>query len=195
MSERRARGSSPAGRGDRRTSRAPRRRPAAEVHGGADRVRRTARGSAARGEGARDWSERTIFGLSAGKAIILAMVICALAMTLAVPMRTYFTQRAEADQLAAERRVLADDIARLKDRRAQQEDPAYIRSEARDRLRLVMPGETPYIVQVPGIEAPAPAGPAAPERAPDPWYTDLWRSVSEPPPNPETPAPQPEGPR
>ncbi|MGW0182025.1 FtsB family cell division protein [Nocardia sp. NPDC003345] len=195
MSERRARGSSPAGRGDRRTSRAPRRRPAAEVHGGAERVRRTVRGSGAREQGARDWSERTIFGLSAGKAIILAMVICALAMTLAVPMRTYFTQRAEADQLAAERRVLADDIARLKDRRAQQEDPAYIRSEARDRLRLVMPGETPYIVQVPGIEAPAVTGPAAPERAPDPWFTDLWRSISEPPPNPEPPAPQPEGPR
>ncbi|MET8799556.1 septum formation initiator family protein [Nocardia sp. NPDC004568] len=195
MSERRARGTSPAGRGDRRTSRAPSRRPAAEVHGGAERVRRTTRRTRAGADGARDWSERTILGLSAGKAIILAMVVCALAMTLAVPMRTYFTQRAEADQLAAERRTLEADIDRLKDRRAQQEDPAYIRSEARDRLRLVMPGETPYIVQVPGIEVPAIPDPQAPRHEPDPWYTDLWRSISEPPPETETPAPQPEGPR
>ncbi|MFI5720956.1 septum formation initiator family protein [Nocardia sp. NPDC051750] len=194
MAERRARGTSPAGRG--RTSRAPSRRPAAEVHGGAERVRRSTRSQKAGAAGGRDWSERTILGLSAGKAIILAMVVCALAMTLAVPMRTFFTQRAEAAQLAAERRVLADDIARLKDRRAQQQDPAYIRSEARDRLRLVMPGETPYIVQVPGMEVPAIPDPQAPEDEPDPWYTDLWRSISEPPPaEPEQPAPQPEGPR
>lgn len=197
MAERRARGTSPAGRGDRRTSRAPSRRPAAEVHGGAERVRRTTRRARSRAEEARDWSERTILGLSAGKAIILAMVVCALAMTLAVPMRTYFTQRSEAAQLAAERRTLEADIAVLKDRRAQQEDPAYIRSEARDRLRLVMPGETPYIVQVPGIEAPAVPDPQAPRDIPDPWYTDLWRSISEQPPVDEAapPAPQPEGPR
>ncbi|WP_280397409.1 FtsB family cell division protein [Nocardia carnea] len=149
-----------------------------------------------RESGGRDWSERTILGLSAGKAIILAMVVCALAMTLAVPMRTFFTQRAEAAQLAAERKTLEADIAVLKDRRAQQEDPAYIRSEARDRLRLVMPGETPYIVQVPGIEVPAIPDPQAPKAEPDPWYTDLWRSISEPPPTePAAPAPQPEGPR
>lgn len=194
MAERRARGTSPAGRG--RTSRASLRRPAAEVHGGAERVRRRTRRTRARETGARDWSERTILGLSAGKAIILAMVVCALAMTLAVPMRTFFTQRAEAAQLAAERKTLEADIAVLKDRRAQQEDPAYIRSEARDRLRLVMPGETPYIVQVPGIEVPAIPDPQAPQTRPDPWYTDLWRSISAPPPTePAPPAPQPEGPR
>lgn len=194
MAERRARGTSPAGRG--RTARASLRRPAAEVHGGAERVRRSTRRTRARETGARDWSERTILGLSAGKAIILAMVVCALAMTLAVPMRTFFTQRAEAAQLAAERKTLEADIAVLKDRRAQQEDPAYIRSEARDRLRLVMPGETPYIVQVPGIEVPAIPDPQAPQTEPDPWYTDLWRSISAPPPTePAPPAPQPEGPR
>ena len=199
MAQRRARGSSPAGRGgssarrDGRTSRAPSRRPAAEVHGGAQRVRRSTRRSGGNRAG-RDWSERTFLGLSAGKAVLLAMVVCALGMTLAVPMRTYFTQRAEAGQLAAERAELQGDIARLKDRRAQQEDPAYIRSEARDRLRLVLPGETPYIVQVPGIQMPPIPDPAAPKEEPDPWYTDLWGSISAPPPV-DHPAPQPEGTR
>lgn len=217
MTERRARGTSPAGRGDRRTSRAARSRPAADQHGRAAAPSRTARRrpddkaeprkiSARKKKSAgKDAPERTILGLSTGKAVILAMVVCALALTLAVPMRTYFSQRAEAAQLAQERRQLEDDLARLRDRRAQQQDPAYIRSEAKDRLRLVMPGETPYIVQVPGIEAPARPGPTTPSREPDPWYTGLWRSVSEPQPAPEpapvtttppaAPAPNPEGPR
>ncbi|MEV0339750.1 septum formation initiator family protein [Nocardia sp. NPDC050713] len=214
MTERRARGTSPAGRGDRRTSRAARSRPRAgadtETAARPAAVKRTRRRGETAEKKARprkiapragaDKHERTILGLSTGKAVILAVVVCALALTLSVPMRTYFSQRAEAAQLAQERRELEADLARLRDRRAQQQDPAYIRSEARDRLRLVMPGETPYIVQVPGIEAPP--RPAAPPRskAPDPWYTDLWRTLSEPQPAPAaestTPAPPgPEGPR
>lgn len=194
MTERRARGSSPAGRGDRRTSHAARSRPAADVHGRADAATRVRRRTERK-----QTSERTVLGLSTGRAVILAMVVCALAMTLAVPMRTYLTQRAEATQLAQERRELEGDLASLRARRDQQQDPAYIRSEVRDRLRLVMPGETPYIVQVPGIEAPAPPDPSTRPRAPDPWYTDLWRSIAEPRPGtePQTddPAPHPEGPR
>lgn len=211
MTERRARGSSPAGRGNRRTSRSARSRPAAESPAAAPK--RTTRRRSESAEKAKPpktgprtgGHDRTILGLSTGKAVILAIVVGALALTLAVPLRTYFTQRAEAAQLAQERIELEADLAKLRDRRAQQQDPAYVRSEARDRLRLVMPGETPYIVQVPGIEAPAP--PAAPtqSKAPEPWYTELWRSISQPQQIPApaatsagpsaAPQPAPEGPR
>ncbi|WP_378733979.1 septum formation initiator family protein [Nocardia brasiliensis] len=209
MTERRARGTSPAGRGDRRTSRSARSRPKAgsdtETAARPAAVKRTARRRSddkkagpqkvgLRAEHGADKHERTILGLSTGKAVVLAIVVCALALTLAVPMRTYFTQRAEAAQLAQQRKELESDLARLRDRRAQQQDPAYIRSEARDRLRLVLPGETPYIVQVPGIEAPAAPTAATKSREPDPWYTELWRSISEPQPDPaadQTPAPGP----
>ncbi|WP_280410808.1 FtsB family cell division protein [Nocardia asiatica] len=197
MTERRARGTSPAGRGDRRTSRAATSRPADSA---AKRGRRRSeaaekpkpRKSASRS--AADRHDHTFLGLSTGKAVILAMVVCGLALTLAVPMRTYFTQRAEAAQLAQQRAELEADLARLRDRRAQQQDPAFIRTEARDRLRLVMPGETPYIVQVPGIEAPAP--PPAPTRArePDPRYTEQWRIISQPQPPPAAAAPRPQAP-
>ncbi|MGX1770720.1 FtsB family cell division protein [Nocardia brasiliensis] len=222
MTERRARGTSPAGRGDRRTSRAARSRPKA----GSD-TETAARPAAAKraprrrsddkkatpkkvatraAEHGADKHERTILGLSTGKAVVLAIVVCALALTLAVPMRTYFTQRAEAAQLAQQRRELEADLARLRDRRAQQQDPAYIRSEARDRLRLVLPGETPYIVQVPGMEAAAAPTAVTKSKEPDPWYTELWHSISEPQPVPEAapapppgppaaPPPGPEGPR
>ncbi|MFC9893708.1 septum formation initiator family protein [Nocardia sp. NPDC127579] len=197
MAERRARGTSPAGRGDRRTARAARAaRPAAvkRTRRGADstpKVRKTeARKRSARAER----HDRTILGLPTGKAVILAVVVCALALTLAVPMRTYFSQRAEAAELAQQRRELEDDLARLRDRRAQQQDQRYIISEARNRLRLVMPGETPYIVQVPGIEAPAPPPAPTKSKTPDPWYTELWETISQPqPPQQPNSAPIPEG--
>jgi len=201
MTERRARGSSPAGRGTRRTSRSARSRPAAESPAAAPKrtTRRRSEPSEKKAEPRQirpraAEHDRTILGLPTGKAVILAIVVCALALTLAVPLRTYFTQRAEAAHLAQERIELEADLAKLRDRRAQQQDPAYVRSEARDRLRLVLPGETPYIVQVPGIEAPAP--PAAPtqSKAPEPWYTELWRSISQPQQAPAPPAAAPAGP-
>ncbi|MEV6277959.1 septum formation initiator family protein [Nocardia sp. NPDC051832] len=190
MAERRARGTGsgrPKKAPDRRTSRAaPRPAAAKRTRRRADsttKVRKTEPRKTARA----DKHERTILGLPTGKAVILAVVVCALALTLAVPMRTYFSQRAEAAELAQQRRDLEADLARLRDRRAQQQDQRYIISEARNRLRLVMPGETPYIVQVPGIEAPAP--PPAPTQAktPDPWYTELWETISQP----QTPAAEP----
>jgi cell division protein FtsB len=140
--------------------------------------------------------DHRFLGLSTGRAVLLAAVLCALALTLAVPMRTYLSQRAEAAHLAQQHRDLEDSVATLRDRRAQQQDPAYIKSEARERLRLVMPGDTAYIVQVPGIEQPAVPTPTAAPRKPDPWYTELWRSMNNPQPAPAaapqtgTPAPQ-----
>ncbi|MFD3506034.1 septum formation initiator family protein [Nocardia sp. NPDC058666] len=187
MTERRARGTSPGGRGDRRTSRT---RPKLDAPGRPTAAKRPTRrhpeSAKRKPTGKLDRGEHTILGLSTGKAVILAAVLCGLALTLAVPTRTYFSQRAEAVALAKQRVELDADLAALRDRRAQQQDPAYIRSQARDRLRLVMPGETPYIVQIPGIEAPAPPPMSTRTAAPDPWYTDLWRSISEP---------APEGPR
>jgi cell division protein FtsB len=203
MTERRARGTSPAGRGDRGSSRSARPRQertgsttARTAAGNRAVQRRTAAGKAAGaarsgGRKGRQRGDRTILGLSTGRAVILAAVFCALALTLAVPMRTYFSQRAEATQLKQQRVELEQDVARLRDRRAQQQDPAYIRSEARDRLRLVLPGDTAYVVQVPGIEQPAVPTPTAPPRPPDPWYTQLWRSMSTPQPVSAAPAPAP----
>ncbi|MBL1079584.1 septum formation initiator family protein [Nocardia sp. 2] len=195
MTERRARGSSPAGRGDRRPSRPSKARAARGKQGGADTAKTAAGQRAAQRRATKSVKtprhDRKILGLSTGRAVLLAAVLCGLALTLAVPLRTYFTQRAEASELAAQREQLQDDVARLRDRRAQQQDPNYIKTEARDRLRLVMPGETPYIVQVPSIEESAVPSYPAKTRAPDPFYTQLWRSISSPQPaDPPADAPQ-----
>jgi len=121
---------------------------------------------------------RTIFGLSTARAVILAVVVCGLALTLAVPLRTYFTQRSEAAQVESERVQLEQDLEDLHTQRDQQQDPAFIKAEARERLRLVMPGETPYQVQLPGAYEAEQERLNAEEPHEGPWYSDLWHTIS-----------------
>ncbi|WP_345340955.1 septum formation initiator family protein [Rhodococcus olei] len=122
--------------------------------------------------------------------MVLAMVVCALALTLAVPLRTYLAQRSEAEHVAEQREQLEADVARLTRDNQQADDPAYVRAQARDRLQYVMPGETPYQVQLPGATAPPVEDLTKPKHDNDPWYTGLWRPVVEPQPTP-TAAPTP----
>lgn len=142
-------------------------------------------------DGRRNRSERTFFGLSTGRAVVLALVVCALALTLAVPLRTYVGQRSEAEQLASQREELESEIAELEEQKARMADPAWVRTQARERLRYVMPGDIPYQVQLPG-DTPAEREETEPELpSTGAWYSDLWLSVSEPAPEPEPePVPQ-----
>lgn len=131
------------------------------------------------------------------------MVVCAVVLTLAMPLRTYLSQRSEAEQVEAQRTQLEADVERLTRDKQQADDPAYVRAQARERLQYVMPGETPYQVQLPGATAPPVEDLTKPRHDNDPWYTDLWRPLVEPQPDPtpepETPvpaatqAPQPDG--
>ncbi len=139
--------------------------------------------------GAGTHGERTVFGLSTGRVIVLAVVVFALALTLAMPLRNYFAQRSEAAELSAQRVELEQDLDRLRAQREQQQDPAYIRAEARERLRLVLPGETPFQVQLPGAYEAEQARRADPAPKGGPWYTDLWRTISQPQPVSADPKP------
>lgn len=124
--------------------------------------------------------ERNFFGLSTGRAVILAVVVCALALTLAMPLRTYFSQRAELASVLAERHGLEDDVKNLEREKSQLNEPARIDAEARSRLRWVMPGETPYQVQLPGDMAKSDAEAQSIEQSEGPWYRDLWESAVQP---------------
>ncbi|SDH13606.1 Septum formation initiator [Rhodococcus triatomae] len=108
------------------------------------------------------------------------MVVLALALTLAVPLRTYLTQRAEADRLDAERVQLEQDIAALQILEEQYSDPAYIEAQARKRLRFVKPGDTPFQVQLPGDYQEPEKHESVDDTLTGPWYSDLWKTVSEP---------------
>lgn len=116
------------------------------------------------------------------RAAILVVVVCALGLTVAVPLRTYLGQRAEIAAQIHQRQQLRGELAHLRHSKAQLSDPAHIEAEARRRLRYVMPGETPYVVQlpqesiVPGTEhTPA----SKQDRTRPPWYEGLWHDVTQ----------------
>lgn len=114
-----------------------------------------------------------------GRAAMLALVVCMLAISLAYPLREYLSQRSDIGEYRARVAEQERRVAELRKARDRWEDPTYVEAQARERLRYVMPGETSYVV-LEADEAPAPDGviekePAEAERSP--WFTDLWHSV------------------
>ncbi|MGI8310013.1 FtsB family cell division protein [Saccharopolyspora hattusasensis] len=113
---------------------------------------------------------------STRRAAGLAMLVCVMALSVSVPLRTYLSQRAELAQQEQQQAELTQQVRELEQRKAELSDPAQVEAEARARLGYVRPGETPYIVEVP-TEPAAPPPPVAPAEDGAPWYEDLWNSV------------------
>lgn len=113
-----------------------------------------------------------------GRAAVLAVVVCALALTLAYPLRSYLAQRGEIAQARHQVAAKQTEVADLQRQLNRWQDPAYVKAQARERLHYVVPGETQYVVLEPdkGTAATGAAGTAA--AAPDrPWFSTLWGSV------------------
>jgi cell division protein FtsB len=125
-------------------------------------------------------------GSTARRAAILAAVVCVLTLTIAGPVRTYFAQRTEMHQLAATEATLRAQIADLQEQKAKLADPVFIAAQARERLGFVMPGDTPYQVQLPpsaAVPASQPGAATPASRPNEPWYTSLWRTIADTPHN------------
>jgi cell division protein FtsB len=108
------------------------------------------------------------------RAAVLAVVLCAIALSLAYPVREYIGQRRQIDQLTAQRATAEAAVRRLQAEDRKLTSPAYVEQQARDRLHMCMPNQTCYVV-IPGKKPPAAAAPA-PEHV-MPWYEKLWGSV------------------
>lgn len=141
---------------------------------GAIRARRGTRGLAS---SAGDRMRR----LDPRHAVLLALVVSVVALTLAMPMRTYFGQRSEFSSLAASNQQLEHQVADYQRKVNEQNDPAYIEAKARQRLQFVRPGETPLVMIYPGDKQREDAQKRAEEHANTPWYVNLWQSVATPP--------------
>ncbi len=115
---------------------------------------------------------------STRRAAVLALVVCALALTVVVPLRNYVAQRQELAAVTAQQRALAAEVDELTHERARLDDPEEIAAEARSRLGYVRPGEIPYVVQLPSTGRDAAADPATDGL---PWYRQLWREVEDGP--------------
>ena len=120
---------------------------------------------------------------STRRAAVLALLVCAMALSVAVPLRTYWGQRQELAAQQRQREELSQQVSQLQQRRGELSDPVHVQAEVRRRLGYVRPGETPYIVEAP---------PAPPQQPPPyaldrveagvpqalPWYERVWETLT-----------------
>ena len=106
------------------------------------------------------------------RAAVLAVVICAVALSLAYPVREYIAQRRQIDQLVAERQMTLAQLRALQRQQQRLSDPAYVEQLARDKLHFCLTGQTCYVIIGPGSPNRAKAA-----QAQSPWYALLWASV------------------
>jgi cell division protein FtsB len=137
------------------------------VTGGRGQTSAAERGTAERGAEA---SGRARF---TGRAAVLVLVVCAIALTLAYPVREYIAEHRQMAQLEAESAQLAQRLQTLKAQQRALDSPVYIEQQARDQLHMCFPTQTCYVVV-----SPAPAHAKA-ARSHTPWYSVLWKSVGE----------------
>jgi cell division protein FtsB len=116
------------------------------------------------------------------RALILFTVLFIVALMVAPPLQNYFVQRAQISSLQGEVNQARAELEAAQAELAKWRDPEFIRSQARERLRFVMPGERQYIVL--GIEKESStddvtAAPVA-ENFPlgIPWYARLVSSIT-----------------
>ena len=109
-----------------------------------------------------------------GRAALLAVVICAIALSLAYPVREYIAQRQQIDQLLAEQQTIAAQVQALHEENSKLSQTWYIEQQARSQLHMCFPDEQCYEV-VSGQSAKASA--VKSQAAAKPWYAKLWQSV------------------
>jgi cell division protein FtsL len=110
------------------------------------------------------------------RAAVLAVVICAIALSLAYPVREYIAQRRQIDQLQAERQLLTTQLRQLDQQQERLNDPAYIEQLARNKLHLCLRGNTCYLVIG---EHPGQLGGQTDAASLTPWYERMWQSVQQ----------------
>jgi cell division protein FtsB len=118
-----------------------------------------------------------------GRAALLALVLCALVVALAYPMRQYIAQRSDIADQRREAQQAQRKVEQLREEKARWQDPEYVRTQAREHLHYVLPGETGF-----EVPAPAPSGtadqaggrhPVNDAAAHRPWYDNLFDGVDQ----------------
>jgi len=118
---------------------------------------------------------------TSNRVLALSAILFLLALTIAPPVKHYFTQRA---QISALKSQLAADNSALQKAREELmlwQDPEFIKAQARERLHFVLPGERQYIV-INDSTTDTNNGTTKIASAPtdgQPWYVRLIASISE----------------
>jgi cell division protein FtsL len=109
------------------------------------------------------------------RAAVLVVVVCAIALSLAYPVREYIAQLRQISQLQAQQGQLTAQLRQLRAEHRELSSPAYVEQQARERLDMCRPSQTCYIV-ITGRRSAVRAA-AASHAVATPWYERLWSSV------------------
>lgn len=115
------------------------------------------------------------------RALAFIAILFIITLAIAPPVKHYFTQRAQINAL--ESQLSADNVAlqNAREELLRWQDPEYIKSQARERLHFVLPGERQYIVvdgsRTTTEESTAEIASALTDG--QPWYARLIASISE----------------
>ena len=110
------------------------------------------------------------------RAAVLIVVVCAIALSLAYPVREYIAQRQQIDQLLALQQANAAQVQALEEQDGKLTQTWYVEQQAEDELHMCFPKEQCYEV-VPGRSAQAALAKAKQQAVTSPWYATLWQSV------------------
>jgi len=116
-----------------------------------------------------------------GRMLALAVVMIAITIMLAPTVKIFPEKRAEISALEGEIASRKAEQTELNKQISRWQDPNYVKQQARDRINMVMPGETGYWVFGGEEAAGTPGGrtgsgsSANPENLP--WVDALWESI------------------
>lgn len=134
------------------------------------------------GRGRKQWVLTVPSQQSAARLSILALLVIAMTMTVASPLKSYFQQRSELQQLHIDIAHQEKEKAELQKQLDLYNDDDFVKEQARLKLGMVERGETSWRIIDPSITtgAPGESGSKKDEQQ-DPWYTQLWSSIREKP--------------
>jgi cell division protein FtsB len=116
-----------------------------------------------------------------GRLLALGVVMIAITIMLAPTVKIFVDKRAEIAALQADIAAKQSQQNDLKRQVSRWQDPNYVQQQARDRINMVMPGETGYWVFGSDLPAAQPGGAAGAASAQDPaqlpWVDALWESI------------------
>lgn len=120
-----------------------------------------------------------------GRLLALAVVLLTITLLLAPSVRTFLQQRSEITALQQDIEAKKQQQTGLKTELSRWDDPAYVKQQARDRVNMMMPGETGYWVYGGDGASAAPQDSGSPGTAAGsganpgklPWVDGLWLSI------------------
>jgi cell division protein FtsB len=153
--------------------------PTIQLRTGRDKSRSASRPATARRAAAADTAKRTDAPAPrrvTGRTTALGLVLLALMLAYAYPVRLYLDQRAQIQQLVLSQARQRATIGQLASETAKWNDPAYVAAQARARFQMVQPGTKAYIV-LPAPQTPSTGSATTRTSTKNTWYGALWSAL------------------